>query len=532
MANFAFPNSIYDKPTNLLSVLGSWWADNYGAIDQVESLVRGKCEVEQQSIIDMMELLSSLSRFTVPIYHVDNWYPLYLRESQRNAPELSKYRYDGTKQYDASIRYDSATPASYHKFPLDRAVIDFPLLVNQFISATLTLTNGVDYVLEDGAIVFLRNPITDPRVAKRNIYDGDEVVDTEAVLWAFRGKFDWDYVYKQFAYVFGIRLQSSPGYRNLMNAVFDAVGGGGTKKSITSAVSAITGIPLVKNAEEVIQDIVETNESVIVITDVEVYKYGANSTALFEIGDTVTRGQCITDAMRVVEFNTGDTPDDLLALAMGRGMLATCYFSDLLFENRDVPLHVNTQHPSGYTYVSWELGGFPMDVQKFFDDMHERGVAAALKPFDECVDSGIRYPANTCDETTYYGKKGTIAHLLDIRPNPTGEPTASQLPATINPLQFLITHVLRNNACLIRIRVDGGNHEGLGLHNLALLRKIVPPETAVILIMDMPKQNDTATITEPATPLGTFSGATPLSDTITTVEDTRNVIRGLNGTCY
>jgi len=84
MGHYAFPNTIYDQPQNLLAVLGSWWADDYAGRSQVGSLVRGKAQVESQTMLDLMELIAAISRLTVPIYHTDNWYPLYIRAGERN----------------------------------------------------------------------------------------------------------------------------------------------------------------------------------------------------------------------------------------------------------------------------------------------------------------------------------------------------------------------------------------------------------------------------------------------------------------
>ena len=95
MAGFVFPESVYDRPENLLAVLGSWWVDEYAARDQVGALVDAKCQAETQTALDMLELISSISRFSVPIYHTANWYPLYLKESGLNSADCAMLQYDG-----------------------------------------------------------------------------------------------------------------------------------------------------------------------------------------------------------------------------------------------------------------------------------------------------------------------------------------------------------------------------------------------------------------------------------------------------
>lgn len=74
---------------------------------------------------------------------------------------------------------------------------------------------------------------------------------------------------------------------------------------------------------------------------------------------------------------------------------------------------------------------------------------------------------------------GALAHLLDRRPNGPGEPLA-HLPATINPLEFLIANVLRNNAYLVRIKASSLRRRKLGLYNMRHLRRLLPPQIGVV----------------------------------------------------
>ncbi len=533
MAYYAFPHTIYDQPRNLLAVLGSWWADDYAGRNQVESLVRGKSQVEQQTMLDLMELLASLSRFTVPIYHTDNWYPLYLKASERNDAATSLLKYDEGAAYDAGHYYDVPPRRPYHAFPKPDDMVDAPLVMNRFTDPTLTQNAGVDYVVTDDAIIFRDNPFDDARVAQRTIYQAGVAVDTEALLWVYRGQFDWDTIYRQFGYVISARLESSQGYRDLMNAVYDSMVGGTTTADLLRGFSAMTGVPLVQEAQETVVDIVADTENLIIITDLTVYKFGLEATPIVEVGETVVRGQALTDALRFHEFNCGVTPTNLQALALGEGLLSTCFYADLIFENRDVPLVVEEEDPSGYTKVTFGVGGFPLDVDQFFDDLHARGVEEANRAIDECETdiSTVRYPASDCDESEYVGRRGTLAHLLDLRAEQVGEPKASHLPTTINPLQFLIENVLRNNAFLVRIKASSTGSGGVGLHNVRLLRKVAPPHTAMLLVVDLTAAKDSVTVNNINEQISTFVGMEPLADTIDMVSDSRVTIRVINGTC-
>lgn len=535
MDRYIFPNNIYDHPQNLLAVLGSWWAHNYAGKDQVLNVIRGKSQVEQQTVLDLMELIASLSRFTVPIYHRDNWYPLYLYSSDRNSVEVNPLRYDDGITYDEGYSYDSPRNEQYHAFPLPKDLVDAPIVMNRFTDPTLVLTQNMDYLIRDNTLLFRNNPFDDARVATRAVYTNGQVTDTEALLWIYRGQWDWQHIYRQFGYVLGLKLQSSQGYHDLMNAVYDAIVGGTTTTTIRLALSAMTGIPLVKETSEIVETITSDGEILLIITDKNVYKFPVSAVPAVTVGQTVTRGAALTDTLQIYELNRGEVPAGLQALALGKGLLATCFYSDLIFENRNVPLIVEPDHPSGFTKVSWALGGFPLDVDKFFDDLHTRGVAAAQEPVDECEASQlVRYPANDCDEIEYTGRRGTLAHLLDRRTSPIGEPKAGNLPSSINPLKFLIQNVLRNNAFIVRIKTTAAGQGEVGLHNFRFLRKIAPPHTAMLLIMDLTPFTDSITIGNFEEQLSTFVGIEPVVEEIdptVLIRDFGPTVRIIHGNC-
>lgn len=518
--------TVYSQPRNFLAALGTWWSDEYAGRDQVLALIQGKCQIEDQSMLDLLQLIAAMSRFSVPIYHTDNWYPFYIRESQRNNAQIALPTHDSGWQYDGQLAYDVPRVGPPHSFPKPDGLTVAPLLMNRFIDPTLLWVTGLDYVATPQSIDFRTNPFEDPRVAKRAIYRDGLQVDTEALLWIFRGQFDWDTVYEQFAYAIGLQLKSSSGYRDLMNATYDALVGGTTRSDVLWAFSAMTGVPLVREEQETVVDTVTDSRRLLVITDQQVYQFDPTAQPTVEIGQVVRRGQPLTDALQVYEFNRGDTPADLQALAVGRGYLATCYYGDLVFENKDVPLQVDPNHPSGYTYLSWSLGGFPLDVQQFFDEMHARGVAEAERPIDECdFAAGIDYPGNDCDDPGRVGRRGTLAHLLDPRPQRKGEVTAAALPASINPLKFLISNVLRNNASLIRIKISALGSVGTGMQPVRLLRKIIPPHTTLLLITDLPQIRDAAdegNVEESGT---FFAGLAPVQESISAGSVSDNRVR-------
>lgn len=532
---YKFPQTVYDQPRNLLSALGSFWSSIYDRRDQVLSYAAGKCSVESQAMLDVLELIASMSRYTVPIFHTDQWYELRLRESQRNDAATSLLRYDGATNFGEGHAYDVPVDSGFHSFPLPSRLSEAPVIVNRFAAPSLTWLSGIDYLVdvERQALVFHANPFTDNRVIKQPVYEDGLIVDREALLWIFRGQYDLSHVYEQFAYAINLRMKSSKGYRDLMNAVFDAIVGGTAVRQIETAFSALTGIPLAQEPTETVKFIHRDNNSRLVITDQHTYKFDLEALPIVEVGDEVRAGQPLVDALRFYEFNRGQVDATLQGLAMGRGFLANCYYGDLIFENKDVPLEVITDDPSGYTKLKFPLGGFPADVERFFEALHANGVSAASEPVDPCETAdAIRTPGDDCDTETTYGRRGTLAHLLDTRTNRVGEPRASNLPRNINPLQFLMGNILRGGIFLVRIKASHLSN-GLGLHHARLLQKVVPPHTALLVLVELTAQTDSVTTNRITEAISTFAAMEPLRDELVTsrVREGKIAVRLVSGTC-
>lgn len=517
-----------------MSVLGSFWSGTYEGSGQIESLVRAKCELENQTLLDVLDAIATVSRVTVPIFRKQNWHRLVLKESDRNSVATSLIRYDTGYDHDTGVQYDVPSRQYGFAFPLPTPLADARVILNRMSAPSLVWTRGVDYAIstQDAALIFVVDPFEDGRFTISPVFNAvGEEIDREVTLWVFRGDFDFDSIYRQFGYAIQLRMQSSAGYRDIVNTVFDAYVGGTTREHIVAGLSTVTGIPLVREAEETVEDIRPDGAGRLVITDKHVYRFDMASTVLVNIGDTVTRHQSLTDALQIFEFTSGEVPAGLQALSLGAGYVLTCLYGELVFENRELPLTVIEDDPSGMTRVEFPVGGFPADVATFFDEMHTRGVNESLRPITDCEECiKIRYPAVECGDEDRYVRQGTLAHFLDRRTVRVGEPTAFNLPRTINPLQFLISNILRNNAYLVRIRAAHLGAAGLGLHNLRHVQKLVPPHTAMLIMIDVTPVSDSVTVSNVTESIATFTAMNTMSTDVATVTD-RPRLRLVAGRC-
>lgn len=460
---YRYPQNDLDNADLLLNLLGSFWATTYQGNKLISDLTEVTGQMAQQTYAQLMELVNSISRFKVPIFHQDNWYALRFRETDLNIDTnlLPKHNEQTSQTYisDNSLTYGQALSTPYFVLTKPRGLVEVKLIFNRLTNPTVELVQGVDYWLEDTTIVFRENPFKNNLIAKRDLLnDSGELVDKEIVLWMYRGKWDWYTTYKQFGYVLRLQLKSSENYKQFINAIFDAFVNGTSIRTQQLALAAAFGVPLVIEAKEVVERIIRDADKLNILTDQHVYRFPLTATPTVFIHQQVTAGDSLTDLLQVFEFNQGKQidPQDIGALSAGVGLIPYGFQGELVFENIETPIIVELG-VDGFTKVSWKIGGFPFDADKFWDDTHAAGVA----------------------------KNQTLAMLLDKRATPIGQPTAAMLPGMINPLQFLTDNVLRNNAYVVKIKAGISRTTRLPFVPSDQLRKIQPPHTLMLLNVEL-----------------------------------------------
>lgn len=631
---FVYPGSDLDRGRNLVALLGTFWSTTYTGKDQVRSYAETTAQSVAQSFQNLMEAVAALSRVDVPLFHIENWLPIVIRKSQRNQSSASLVRFDRNAAAfdDKTKQFDVPAVDAFFEYPAPLKLVSIASIFNRLVFPTIALADKIDFFVDDarGALVFVNDPFESPEFLRRGIYDKGKLVDEEITLWAFKGAFDYEYVFTQFAYALGVRMKTSQGFKELTNAIFDGlVDGGASAQALDLAVSAICGIPLTLDDQEIVEVMRRDARGMFIATDKNVYRFQEDAAPVVAVGDVLRAGSRLVDAFSVEELLHGEVSSNISALALDGGYLSACFYGDLIFENKAVPLEVDTEHPSGYTFVKFGVGGFPLDVQKFFDEIHARGIALVEAENDTCFDNPVRYPTRlelpspgrvepiyraddtgkfyrwtilapakpevgeyvelaekepcgppwqqfpsrsnfpaigtatqfylAADTGKFYRwatrspalppsgeyvevfkprgprhKIGTLAHILDKRAKPEGEPTANNLPKTINPLQFIVQNVLRNNVFLIKIRVNELGQNRPGLYNIRHLRQLVPPQSAMIVIFDLKPPvsaiNADDNLTENVTQ---FTAAEPLSDAVydSLIRDVGVVLRTISGTC-
>jgi hypothetical protein len=476
---FQYPPKSIDQPSTLLSYLGSHWNAVYGAQRQITSLMLARGRVENQRVIELDEAIKTVSRLKLPAFLTEQWTRMVFKQSDVNlADHAITVRYGvplyldqlpvyGTDPVSGVIHRYGEPSLVYYSLSIPDELKDVPFISNRITSPSLIWTKNLDYLVGDGVITFRENPFENDLVPQRPVYDGDQITDYEIELWFHRTQWDDLRMQKHFGYVAGFALPSSQNYNDLVNAVLDGVTEGGASGQLQDAFAAICDTPIVKEEEETVEYVGKDARHLLVITDQHAYRFPLNAVAIVAVGDSVRAGDQLVDTVEFVEFHDGTIPDDLYALELEPGMLAGDYYGGISFANEDKDVEVDT---SGiFTYVSWEVGGWPQDVQKFWDDFHARGVA----------------------------NPPTLAQLLDVRESPPDEPSAASLPATINPLEFLAENVLRYHAFVVRIKHNKLGPNALSLNLTRYVRQIVPPHTHMIVLVELAPDDEVITMDGP-----------------------------------
>lgn len=465
----------YDDPYFLLGLLGSHWADTYEGKDEVAAFLAGRLENMKQTHQDLLEAQATISRRECPVFHTTRWKEITLRQSECNASPASILRYgDGAyygNQPDTGAVYTYGVPANDRKYeyPLPEAIKRIALLSNRVTYASKTLVENVDYTIDAqyGRIVFNQNPFENPLFVQNIVLDETGEVDAELTLWAFEVLEDRDYLYRHWGYIFGVALPSSEKVRDLINAVADGVVSGGTSLVMRQLISAVLDTPIVREAQETVEEIGEDSTGQLIITDKHVYRASTASTVSVSVGDVLQQGDSLTDAVEFYELNRGVLPAGITAITLGPELLIGNYLGGLTFQNKLVPV-VFEPYVDGETKISFELGGNAADISRFWASVHSRGIANAL----------------------------TLQESWGV----------SQ-PAVVNPAEFAVQNLLRNNAFLAKIKVSSQGEQSLGLSTLSQLRKLIPPHTLLIVLAEYAVEFDPPTLG--TITASTFTGMTP-----------------------
>lgn len=307
----------------------------------------------------------------------------------------------------------------------------FPMPENvtsvKFISSIASLREalffaGIDFeVVRQGDefwISFVNDPFLDSRfTVESQLGEDNTIVDSAIRLWFAEAGSAIYSLEQNWAAAFGMTARDEAD-RSFLQQLFLGLGSGPASSFMQIGTGRAFGHPVCEIDGEVVEDVAHDRRGWLVTTDQSVYRYPEEADISVAIGDTLRLGQAISSAVRWYDLSRGTTPD-LPGLAVSQQDLGSSYHGGLVFPNERKELLVTSQ--ADRTKVSVTLGGDETDQTTFWDEVHTRGVAGGR----------------------------TLANYLDIRPNPVGEPAASNLPTELNPYEFFVSEVLRYHTIIV-----------------------------------------------------------------------------------
>lgn len=423
---FQYPDNQLEMPDAVQNALGSFWDKLYGDRETVNTYCAGKGQIELQTYQDLTDSGLACGIQTCPIYRRVRWLPLTVKKSAVTVLPDS---------------WQITTPTALAKVNVICSHVSSPAVV---------WIHGVDYTLYNGVLTFQYDPFQ-AGYPVTSIYDQTGVhVDDELTLWLFRADVDTDMLYEHFGHVFGLKLPSSLGYKRLLMAAWNALVQGTTTGDVALALSSLVDVQLTANDGEIVNYVTRDKDDLLVITNMNVYRFPSNANALVEPNQILSIGQPLTDILQLFDMSTGKTPD-LASLSIGSGYLDPSITGHIIFRAADVSTTVTTA-ADGHTVITFPLDGDAASVSRFWALIDQKGVTSGR----------------------------TLARAMDLRTNKTGEPTANNLPRTVNPLTFLSQNVLRYNSVLVVMRPEAFGPDAVGLSQFNLVRRMMSPHQAII----------------------------------------------------
>lgn len=469
----SYPLQPLDTYEDLYGALGSFWRREFVDKAELKSLMGALSERMKQFMQSYLENVNILSVAACPVYHKKRWYKLDVFESEMNTSAASNLKYGA----DAAV-YGNQTNDSYGNAGQvfvyggpgasgDRYTFSIPnnlirclyFASNSIRNPDVMLFNGLDFEIDSDihGVIFYENPFSNDAFEKRPVYDDDgNHVDDEITFWFFGSEWDEKYLYKHYGIAVGIEAASSDYYRTILKSYWYMLLGGATPEYLMMYLSGVLGVPVAAD-DETVTRIASYDDKIQIITDKNVYTAPSTAASVVSVDDVLAYGDRLFDSFDLRELS-GHTYDisDIPRLGFGDEFLSGGYTSELVFDNKVVTLDWGGYDADGKAVVTFEISGYQDDIDLFWANAIENGKQSGYQ---------------------------TLAEMLDERTNKVGQPNESNLPDSVNPLEYVVENILRNNVFMVRIDLDDQASGAPGLRFVRFLKAVIPPHTTFIAVV-------------------------------------------------
>lgn len=356
---------------------------------------------------------------------------------------------------------------------VDDQIVDVgPVIMNSLVNPSLVWTKGVDFILQDGVLVFKNDPFADGRIPKRHVFsDSVEEGEEEIVLWMTNVTFDRGEFSDQFGFIAPEIKPGDPNYFRGIKSCIEAVSAGPTISAIDNLLASLMGLPAVVNARETVESIVPFGENTIVGTDLNAYVIPPGFTLRAEVvvGATLEVGHPLTTATQVFDKNSrSEWWRQIDGMVLSEAFFGLELNAALGFENKVVPLELGdpetSPYPTGWRSATFHLAGKPADVEKFWARARQAGLDQDL-PIGNAI----------------YKQLGYV--------DGNGDPDFTKA-VFVNPLEFLAQQLIGDSVIIAKVEVPESVSLQTLFHGMAILRRVVPPHLGLVILLNVPVSDE------------------------------------------
>jgi hypothetical protein len=347
--SFKYENTLVDV---LMSNLGTFWSQTISD-DLLRLRVSGQSILDDQTILDTAAAIASVSMFELPVFNKKVWQTISFSEAELISSKQVPY-----KLGDDDIQLGGETPITLgqtrqvdsYRIKLPDKIKTIGYVVDNIFKPELVWTEGVNFKLDSGYIVFSENPFD--KVKNINVIDNNKI----CTLWLCNLRQDLHDVYNEFGYVLDLYAKASTdNYLTLVQAAFNSLINGSNALALRTYIAAVLGIKTIQNETETVELIQKTAEHLQIVTNKDVYLFAKTATSLVAVGDTVYRGDIVVDTVRIydsIKLRTGDLPFSFLLISPH--LMQKKLTGALIFKNKSVST-VYTLDADGYADVRFEV---------------------------------------------------------------------------------------------------------------------------------------------------------------------------------
>lgn len=462
---------------NLFRYLGSFWSQIFPQPD----LLRGMTDAVAANIIqaysDMAAAINSVGMSTVSPLDEEKIVPVLIYRSKLSqsrhplrygdpavfGPQsglAARVEAGSVLTFGGQLR--DATPV-FVSMP-DNMLHAGNVIVNRLFNPSVVLVRGVDYVLENGDLVFRANPFDNPLISASQVATATGEADDLIVLWMSESLFDRHAAHAAGGYLFyreepaGVEPAA---YAMAVKALMSASAGGPSIAMIDSLIAATSGLPVIVESREVVESIFDFQGQTTVVTDLGIYRIptGLALRGWVVPGAEARAGTPLSTATEVMDsFSKPLWWADFPLISIGSKWVPGLRGS-IGFPNQvgGVDISQTVLTPDGTVPIAqFSVVGSRASVEDFW----KRIRTASIESED--------YLANRL----WIG-----AGLVDV----DGDPDFSQ-SLSVNPLQLLVEEICPGS--ILAIKISASSQSNPLLSALSRLEDLLPAYSAVVVFLD------------------------------------------------